>query len=73
MKLLIRCLVIALALGLSPVLVQGDLFGSIDGSFDLVVANLPYVPERDRPGLDHRGQSLQGRAGLERGICPCRG
>lgn len=39
------------ALGLSPVLRKSDLFEALDGSFDLIVANLPYVPEADRAGL----------------------
>lgn len=30
---------------------QSDLLAKIDGAFDLVVANLPYVPARDRPSL----------------------
>lgn len=28
-----------------------DLFGAIEGKFDLIAANLPYVPERDRASL----------------------
>ncbi|MCW1922966.1 peptide chain release factor N(5)-glutamine methyltransferase [Luteolibacter arcticus] len=32
--------------------VESDLFAALGGqSFDLIVANLPYVPETDRPGL----------------------
>jgi len=30
---------------------QGDLFGSIEGSFSGIVANLPYVPETERAEL----------------------
>jgi release factor glutamine methyltransferase len=30
---------------------RGDLFADLAGPFDLVVANPPYVPERDRPSL----------------------
>jgi release factor glutamine methyltransferase len=37
--------------GLSPTLVESDLFAALEGSFDLIVANLPYVPEGDRSGL----------------------
>lgn len=32
-------------------LVQSHLFSNIEGQFDLIVANLPYVPERDRASL----------------------
>ncbi len=31
--------------------VRSDLFAQIDERFDLIVANLPYVPETDRPTL----------------------
>lgn len=31
--------------------VETDLFSNIDGEFDLIVANLPYVPETDRSTL----------------------
>ncbi|MGC4015293.1 MAG: peptide chain release factor N(5)-glutamine methyltransferase [Luteolibacter sp.] len=30
---------------------ESDLFAAVEGSFDLIVANLPYVPETDRPTL----------------------
>ncbi|MGE9268288.1 MAG: peptide chain release factor N(5)-glutamine methyltransferase [Verrucomicrobiales bacterium] len=39
------------ALGVSARFVESDLFSALDGSFDLVVANLPYVPESDRETL----------------------
>lgn len=41
----------ARTLGLSATLLQSDLFEGVDGSFDLIVANLPYVPEVDRDSL----------------------
>ena len=41
----------AALLGLSPTMVQGDLFERVDGVFELIVANLPYVPEGDREAL----------------------
>lgn len=32
--------------------IHTDLFASIDEKYDLIVANLPYVPERDRASLE---------------------
>ena len=31
--------------------VQSDLFAEVEGDFDLIAANLPYVPETERPTL----------------------
>ena len=39
------------ALELEATFVKSDLFSAIEGQFDLIVANLPYVPERDRDTL----------------------
>lgn len=33
------------------VLLESDLFTKVEGTFDVIVANLPYVPETDRPTL----------------------
>lgn len=41
----------AQALEVEVTLVESDLFSSLEGTFDLIVANLPYVPERDRASL----------------------
>jgi len=42
----------AAALELSNLeLLESDLFSAIDGEFDAIVANLPYVPETDRDSL----------------------
>ena len=39
------------ALEAQVTLVESDLFSHLEGTFDLIVANLPYVPERDRESL----------------------
>jgi release factor glutamine methyltransferase len=42
----------AAALGISGVRwATSDLFATLEGTFDGIVANLPYVPESERPGL----------------------
>ena len=42
----------AAKLGLENVaFARSDLFAAVDGDFDLIAANLPYVPETDRPTL----------------------
>ncbi|MBK1833750.1 peptide chain release factor N(5)-glutamine methyltransferase [Roseibacillus ishigakijimensis] len=41
----------AQALDLPATFCESDLFSEIEGTFDLIVANLPYVPERDRESL----------------------
>lgn len=38
----------ALRLGIDATVIESDLFANIEGQFSLIVANLPYVPERDR-------------------------
>ena len=41
----------AALLGIEASITETDLFQSIEGPFDLIVANLPYVPEADRGEL----------------------
>ncbi|MEZ5387833.1 MAG: peptide chain release factor N(5)-glutamine methyltransferase [Prosthecobacter sp.] len=38
-------------LGITPQFIRSDLFEKITGSFDLVVANLPYIPTAEIPTL----------------------
>ncbi len=38
-------------LGLTPKFIRSDLFEKITGSFDLVTANLPYIPSAEIPAL----------------------
>jgi release factor glutamine methyltransferase len=37
-------------------LVESDLFANIEGSFDLIVANLPYIPTREQTSLSKEVQ-----------------
>lgn len=41
----------ARALGVSPELVLSDWFSAVDGQFDLIVANPPYISDSDMAGL----------------------
>ena len=40
------------ALNVPAEFIQSDLFENIEGSFDLIVANLPYIPESERDSLE---------------------
>lgn len=42
----------AAALQKEVTVLESDLFSAVEGQFDLIVANLPYVPERDRESLE---------------------
>jgi len=41
----------AQALSVEAIIVQSDLFSALEGTFDLIVANLPYIAETERPNL----------------------
>lgn len=43
-------------LGLELRLVEGDMFTIVDGTFDLIVANLPYIASEEMGGLDREVQ-----------------
>jgi release factor glutamine methyltransferase len=62
----------ALRLGLEVTFIEGDLLAPLAGSapFDLVVANLPYVPSGDIPGLapEVRSEPLLALDGGEDGL-----
>ncbi|MFT6180417.1 MAG: release factor glutamine methyltransferase [Akkermansiaceae bacterium] len=42
----------ATALEVEATFLQSDLFSAIEGTFDLIVANLPYIAETERPKLE---------------------
>ncbi|WP_411845576.1 peptide chain release factor N(5)-glutamine methyltransferase [Roseibacillus persicicus] len=42
----------ATALEVEATFLESHLFSAVDGTFDLIVANLPYVPENDRDSLE---------------------
>lgn len=44
------------SLGVDATFVESDLFSAIDGKFDLIVANLPYIPESEHTELSREVQ-----------------
>lgn len=47
--------------------VQSDLFGNIDGEFDLIISNPPYIPTADIEGLDTEVKDHEPRLALDGG------
>ena len=43
-------------LGTSATFVESDLFSAVDGQFDLIVANLPYIPNAEETNLSREVQ-----------------
>jgi len=49
-------------------LIEGDVFDSITGTFDLIVSNPPYVPEKDLTGLQTEVRDYEPRVALSGGV-----
>ena len=54
----------AARLGLEVELVEGDLFAGLEGPFDLVVSNPPYVGEEELPSLEPEVRDWEPRAAV---------
>ncbi|NNE93259.1 MAG: peptide chain release factor N(5)-glutamine methyltransferase [Verrucomicrobiales bacterium] len=60
----------AAVLELEPTMTESDLFSAIEGTFDLIVANLPYIPEAEITALSREVQNdpVTALAGGESGL-----
>ncbi|HEY8241715.1 MAG TPA: peptide chain release factor N(5)-glutamine methyltransferase [Kiritimatiellia bacterium] len=58
----------AAALGAEISFVEADLIPEDQGPFDLLVANVPYVPSDDMPGLDRSVRDFEPRQALDGGF-----
>ena len=47
------------------VFIRSDMFGSIDGRFDYIVSNPPYIKSRDIEGLDEEVKTYEPRQALD--------
>ena len=51
-------------LGISPTLVQGDGLAAVEGDFDLIIANPPYLVDKEARTYRHGGSDLGRSLGL---------
>ena len=58
----------ALTTGANVKFVESDLFGSVEGKFDLITANPPYIPSADIETLDKKVKDFEPRLALDGGV-----
>ena len=58
----------AISAGVTIKLVESDLFGAIEGKFDLITANPPYIPSADIEALDKKVKDFEPRLALDGGL-----
>ena len=58
----------AISAGVTIKLVESDLFGAIEGKFDLITANPPYIPSADIEALDKKVKDFEPRLALDGGV-----
>ncbi|MDR3216052.1 MAG: peptide chain release factor N(5)-glutamine methyltransferase [Clostridiaceae bacterium] len=57
----------ALSVGARVKFIKADLFGGIEGGFDVITANPPYIPSADIEGLDKNVKDFEPRIALDGG------
>ena len=58
----------AISAGAKIEFVESDLFGAIEGRFDLITANPPYIPSADIDTLDKKVKDFEPRLALDGGV-----